>query len=109
MNKLYTELLEGFGECPICNGTGRKPCPDEETRHYGIKNGWSGYDKETDTVHCTNCGAQYMYSKPRGVVRLRKDNAQPCVHEYEGWNAGRCYTKYLCKHCGDQYGIDSGD
>ena len=95
------------GPCPICNGTGHKPCPDN-LRDYGIRSGWYGYRKEDDTVDCDNCGGQYMFSKPSGQVRLNKDG-QPCVHEYSGQNAGRCYTKYYCKHCGDSYGIDSGD
>ncbi len=97
-----------MGTCPICNGSGRKPCPDEETRGYGKRNGWFGYSAEDDCVDCDNCGAQYMYSKPKGVVRLNKDGV-PCTHKYTGQNAGRCYTRYVCKNCGDTHHIDSGD
>jgi hypothetical protein len=40
---------------------------------------------------------------------LRKDNNEPCVHEYTGKNLGRCYNGYTCRHCGDYHTIDSGD
>lgn len=95
------------GICPICNGTGHMPCPDN-IRTYGKRNGWYGYRADDDTVDCTNCGAQYQFSKPSGQVPLNKEG-NPCVHDYDGFNAGRCYTKYVCKHCPDVYHIDSGD
>lgn len=96
------------GTCPVCNGTGRKPCPND-LRDYGVRNGWYGYDNADDTVDCDNCGAQYMFGKPSGQVRLRPDGT-PCKHEYKG-SAGqwRCTHDYLCVHCGDSYMIDSGD
>lgn len=95
------------GVCPVCNGTGHMPCPDS-LRKYGVSSGWYGYRAEDDTVTCTNCGGQYMFGKPTGEVNLRADGT-PCVHEYEGRNAGRCYTIYTCKHCDDNYAIDSSD
>jgi DNA-directed RNA polymerase subunit RPC12/RpoP len=96
------------GTCPVCNGTKHMPCPDN-LRVYGQKNGWYGYRAEDDTVDCTNCGSQYMFGKPSGVVRLREDGT-PCVHEYVS-SAGRwrSTTDYKCKHCGDTFMIDSGD
>ena len=101
--------MSNTGVCPVCNGTGKMPCPDEATRGYGLKNGWYGYDKDTDTITCTNCGGQYMYSKPTGIVKLNKDGV-PCKHEYTyakgRWN---CTHDYTCIHCGDHYMIDSGD
>ena len=100
-------MNENMGPCPVCNGTGHMPCPDN-LRSYGTSNGWYGYRVEDDTVDCRNCGAQYMFSKPTGQVRLNKDGV-PCVHEYTGALAGRCYHRYTCKHCGDVYHIDSGD
>jgi hypothetical protein len=89
--------------CPVCNGSGRKPAGD-----YAYKNVIAGYDKETDTLPCTNCGGQYMYGTPRGEVRARADGT-PCTHEYTSKTVGRCLTQYICKHCGDSYQIDSGD
>lgn len=94
---------KGYGVCPCCNGSGRVPAGDHKYKHV-----ISGYDKETDTFKCTNCGGQYMFSHPRGNVRLREDGT-PCVHEYSSKNVGRCLTEYTCKHCGDRYQIDSGD
>ena len=112
MKKIYTEIHPGTnaGECPLCNGTG-KVLATGSTLEYGRSNGWYGYVKDEDGKEycdCYNCGAQYMFSKPSGIVRLNKEG-QPCAHKYKGWNAGRCYTKYLCEHCGDEYAIDSGD
>ena len=95
------------GTCPVCNGTGRRPCT-EDLRHYAVKNGWYGYDPEDDTITCTNCGAQYQWGRPTGRVRLNKDGV-PCTHSYISKIAGRCLHRYTCEHCGDQYDIDSGD
>ena len=96
-----------MGTCPVCQGTGHMPCPDN-LRDYGKRYGWYGYRAEDDTVTCTNCGGQTMFGKPTGQVRLRPDMF-PCVHEYTSRNAGRCYTIYTCKHCGFSYDIDSSD
>ena len=97
-----------MGDCPVCNGTGRMPTPDH-IRPYGERNGWYGYRKEDDCCDCTNCGAQYMLSKPSGKVRMNKLGV-PCTHSYKS-SAGRwrCTTNYVCEHCGDSYMIDSGD
>lgn len=91
------------GPCPVCNGTGRVPASDEpyKARRYG-------YDAATNTLPCQNCGGHTMSLRPTGQVRLRADGT-PCTHEYTGRNAGRCYTVYTCKHCGDTYSIDSSD
>lgn len=91
------------GICPVCNGSGRVPAGD-----YKYKNVIAGYDKESDTLRCTNCGGQYMYGNPKGIVRLDQDG-EPCRHEYTSKTVGRCLTEYTCKHCGDRYQIDSGD
>lgn len=93
------------GCCPVCNGSGRVPVPESMARY---KNVIAGYDKDTDTFGCTNCGAQYMYGRATGQVRLREDGT-PCKHEYTSKTVGRCLTEYTCKHCGDRYQIDSGD
>lgn len=89
--------------CPVCNGTGRKPAGDYKYKHV-----IAGYDKETDTLQCNNCGGQTMWGKPTGKTRERADGT-PCVHEYNVTNRGRCYNNYTCKHCGYSYDIDSGD
>lgn len=95
------------GICPVCNGTGHMPCPDNQ-RHYGVMYGWYSYRAEDDTIKCTNCGGQTMYGEATGKVNLREDGT-PCKHEYTGQTLGRCYVGYTCKHCGDYYTIDSSD
>ena len=89
------------GICPVCNGTGRIPAGGKNKYLYG-------YDAHTDTHPCKNCGGQTMSLTPTGRVPLRPDGT-PCTHNYTGIPAGRCYTKYFCKHCNDVYHIDSGD
>ena len=89
--------------CPVCSGTGRLPAGD-----YRYKAVTAGYDPETDTLPCRNCGGQTMYGKPTGQSFLR-DDGTPCTHEYTTRNLGRCYNQYTCKHCGYSYSIDSGD
>lgn len=99
-------LLGPKGPCPKCDGTKRRPVPDDYQRQYLAYT--SGYDEATDTFRCDNCGGQYMYSQASGEVPLREDGT-PCLHEYTITVAGRCLTKYVCKHCPDIYYIDSGD
>lgn len=91
------------GTCPVCRGSGRVAAGDYKYKHVV-----AGYDKETDTLACTNCGAQYMYGRSSGKVRLDKNGA-PCTHNYTSCTVGRCLTEYTCKECGDRYEIDSGD
>jgi hypothetical protein len=91
------------GTCPVCNGSFRKPA--EEGRRYVC----CGWDKETDTIPCDNCGGQYMFSRgPTGLVPLRPDGT-PCNHEYSHQLISNCYHGYTCKHCGDKHNIDTGD
>lgn len=90
--------------CPVCNGSGRKPVPADSKWHESIR----GYDKETHTLACTNCGGQTMGGNATGKVNTRPDGT-PCVHDYAYQNAGRCYHRYTCTRCGDVYCIDSGD
>ncbi len=92
-----------YGTCPVCNGSGRKAAGDYKYKHV-----IAGYDKDTDTLACTNCGGQYMWGSPKGQVRLNKDG-QPCKHTYPSQTVGRCLTEYTCSECGDRYQIDSGD
>ncbi len=93
------------GTCPVCQGSGRVPISQEMERYKTVI---AGFDKETNTFGCTNCGGQYMYGRPTGMVRLN-ETGQPCSHTYQSSNAGRCLTNYHCIHCGDSYQIDSGD
>lgn len=92
-----------YGTCPVCEGTGRIPAGDYRYKHIT-----AGYDKETDTLCCRNCGGQYMYGRPTTQVRLDKDG-KPCVHKYTSRTIGRCLTEYRCENCGDRYEIDSSD
>ena len=90
------------GICPVCNGTMREPATGD------YKSSCYGYDKETDTLPCTNCGGQKQWGEPTGIVRLREDGT-PCKHEYRYALLGNCYHGYSCKYCADSYTIDSGD
>lgn len=92
------------GPCPVCSGSLRKPYNGEMRYAHVI----AGYNKETNTLPCDNCGGQYMFGRPTGQVNMDY-SGQPCKHEYTGQNVGRCLTEYTCKHCGDRYQIDSGD
>jgi hypothetical protein len=93
------------GTCPVCNGSGRAAVPISMERY---KNVITGYDKDTDTLPCTNCGGQYMFGSPKGQVRLNRDG-EPCHHKYSSQTVGRCLTEYTCSECGDRFQIDSGD
>jgi hypothetical protein len=89
--------------CPVCNGSGRVSAGDNK-----YKSVIAGYDKETDTLPCRNCGGQYMFGRPTGEVRARPDGSA-CTHSYTSKTVGRCLTEYTCVHCGDRFQIDSGD
>ncbi len=93
-------MREGYGICPVCNGTKEVPLTDKE----------KSYSWNKDKTHrgCHNCGSQYMYGTPRGEVRLNKEGV-PCTHKYTSQTVGRCLTRYTCSDCGDSYEIDSGD
>jgi hypothetical protein len=104
--KAYSEIPPGFGECPVCHGTGlgRELTPHELT--------WATYKLSGRTHHeCENCRAEGMVGsgKAKGFVPLRKGNGEPCIHEWQSHPAGRCYTVYNCPHCGSHFDIDSGD
>lgn len=92
------------GTCPVCNGTTRVAYVGEER----WKKVTAGYQADTNTVPCGNCGGQYQWGRPKGVVKM-DFGGQPCTHEYTGQTVGRCLTEYTCKFCNDRYQIDSGD
>lgn len=96
------------GACPRCNGTLRRPYPLDHDPTGRYKPVTFGYDAATDTLPCNNCGGQTMAGRATGRVPLRADGS-PCLHEFRGRAAGRCYTEYTCKHCREHYAIDSGD
>lgn len=94
------------GECPVCRGTKRVPAGD---KHWVTQ--CTGYDKATHTVPCTNCGGQYMFGFPTGLVRYNTAGV-PCTHKYipaSNSHQHRTYRMYVCTQCGDSYDIDSGD
>jgi hypothetical protein len=93
------------GTCPVCNGTLRKDVGPNPSRWANI---FKGYDKETNTLPCNNCGSQYMFGTPKGEVNLRPDGT-PCTHEYKTKTISNCYHRSTCIHCGDEFHIDSGD
>lgn len=95
------------GNCPVCNGTKRVPYTGQYAHVV------YGYDKETSTVPCLNCGGQYqMGSGPTGTVALRADGT-PCKHTYKETgpqhSRQRGWHEYTCTGCGDRHSIDSGD
>lgn len=98
-------MREGFGICPVCNGTGREPVTTETEKYKRVIH---GYDAETETFSCSNCGTQYMFEKPRGEVPLNR-NGVPCTHAYTIETVGKCYHKHTCKHCGDTFHVDTSD
>jgi hypothetical protein len=97
-------MREGYGVCPVCNGTRRCNAGSDK-----YKNMYYNYDSVTDTLPCNNCGGQTMGQFPTGEVPLRKDNSQPCKHEYRVLQLGRCLVEYSCNHCSYVFQIDSGD
>jgi hypothetical protein len=95
-----SKMRDGYGVCPVCNGTGQVELTEHEKTY--------SWNKDQTHRKCHNCGGQYMYSSAKGEVRLNTDGV-PCTHNYTSTNDGRCLTGYTCMHCGDRYQIDSGD
>ncbi len=91
--------------CPKCNGTKRIELTEAHRPYAHIL---AGYDRETDTLLCDNCGGQTMSGVATGEVRERPDGTA-CWHEYDSEQKGNCYRVYTCKHCGYRYDIDSSD
>lgn len=87
--------------CPVCNGSCKVELTEQEKK----------YSWNVGKTHkeCVNCGGQTMYGKATGLTYPRRDNGEPCVHDYDVYNRGRCYHQYVCKHCGFSHYIDSGD
>ena len=92
-----------YGICPVCNGTCRVAAGNTP-----YKTMFADYDKATDTLSCTNCGAQMQYGRASGQVPLNRQG-EPCRHKYVSKTVGRCLTEYTCSDCGHRYQIDSGD
>lgn len=109
------------GICPVCIGTAKMPLKHpgldtehDEMRRYGKLWGWYGYSEEATadgqivaTVECGNCGSQYMHGRATGQVPLRPDG-KACRHSYASESAGKCLTRYTCRHCSDAFTVDSG-
>ena len=93
---------EQSGVCPVCNGTKRIPATGAYSHVV------AGYDKETKTLPCDNCGAQCMWGTATGSVPLRPDGT-PCKHDYSEHKIGNCLREYVCVYCKHAFQIDSGD
>ena len=92
---------EEYQTCPVCNGEKEVPL-SEQAKQYSWNEGKTHRP-------CSNCGGQYQFGKPKGVVPLDKDG-NPCTHNYiESPGRYRCTHNYVCKNCGDSYVIDSSD
>jgi hypothetical protein len=89
--------------CPKCNGTTRIPAEGP------YKHVMASYDKASDTLACDNCGGQTMSLRATGMTTIDPATGIGCLHAYQGRNAGRCLTKYICERCSDTYSIDSSD
>lgn len=93
---------EGYGTCPVCNGTGHNPVTAEDWQ-------WPQYQRQ-GWKECRNCGGQTMSSRGLGFTPKRQPTDEMgCLHEMVGTERGRCYTVYHCKHCNFRFDIDSGD
>lgn len=97
---------EGQGICLCCSGSTRRPVHPNEERY---KNIMAGYDKETDTMPCRNCGGQTMFGRALGYTKIDPATGLSCVHHFVGRSAGNCYTVYTCTKCSSSFDIDSGD
>jgi len=84
-----------YGTCPVCNGSGRVPCPYDKETPWLI--GMPGYDTATHTSVCRNCGRERLCGPATGKVLINKDGVQ-CTHEY----VARTKGYYYCKHCNDE-------
>lgn len=93
-------MREGYGICPVCNGTKEVPLTENEKQY--------SWNKDKTHRNCHNCGGQKMYGAPQGEVLLNKEGV-PCTHKYHSRTIGRCLTEYTCENCGDRYEIDSSD
>lgn len=102
MTKLFTTIPDGKCECPKCNGTGIMPLSPSQ-----LELNWYKSQGQT-TTKCNNCGGQFMYGEPTGLVNANRDG-EACLHNYVGHKAGRCLTEYVCTKCSSSYQIDSGD
>jgi RecJ-like exonuclease len=98
--------LKLYATCPVCDGTGREPVKEHQQRWKTYITGW---DPSTDSFACQNCGGQTMYGNATGQVPVNPETGKGCIHEYTGRERGRCYWVYTCKHCHDEYFIDSSD
>lgn len=102
--------LPEVGICPVCKGTKRMSV--RGIPHATTMPGYQGPGtSEPETADCTNCGAQYMFGRPTGLVKHNRDNI-PCTHSYDQLHIGtnpKCIHLYQCRHCGDFMELDSGD
>jgi rubredoxin len=107
--------LPDVGTCPVCKGSKRMSVQGIQyaTTMPGYKGpGTTAQGQPVpETADCTNCGAQYMFGRPTGLVKHNTDGV-PCTHVYDQLSVGhnaRCIHLYQCRHCGDFLETDSGD
>lgn len=82
-----------------------KEIPEKWNKHYAICPVCHGTGVMDDGNPCTNCND--VWYDPKGYVWRRKDNGEPCIHEYECVRDRHCYTVYRCKFCGTETSLDS--
>jgi hypothetical protein len=100
-------IPDGWAVCPKCNGSTREPIDGASRKYASVI---AGYDPETHTIACRNCGGQTMGGAARGIVQVRPHTTEGCMHKFVGERRGNCYHVYHCEHgCGARYDIDSGD
>ena len=90
-------MRDGYGVCPVCNGSGRKPA-DEEMKKYA--NVIAGYDKSNDTVACNNCGGQGMYGNNvhQAVFESEESETGITLHFVnEHFDEGRIIAQFYCE------------
>lgn len=94
----------GMAVCPKCNGTTRRPCPENL-----LKYRMATFDAADKTLACDNCGGQTMSLSATGRTRIDPATGLGCLHTYVSRTTSRCYHEHTCTKCGDRYDIDSGD
>jgi uncharacterized protein YbaR (Trm112 family) len=97
------DIPKGYAVCPVCNGERRVPY---EGRYASVV---AGFDPETRTIPCQNCGGQTMMGEAKGYTTKDPATGLGCRHLFHEAQIGNCYHRYTCQRCKLWYDIDSGD